>query len=173
MAGHELDLSGHSAANWIMAMASQDPEEILPGLLSTEDVAKWELIYFGDRFVLTSQMHREIALAAFEAASGFGLAIAMRLVATASGNWHRFQGWYTSQGGLEVLGLPLDAFCDLTYFFLTQYAEEKDLIRIDAELLRPLPGTSTRKPPKGWDEASTAMAALAAHQATKRTATRG
>lgn len=148
-------------------MNSDDIEAILPGLLAKKHWQVWAEIYFDDQWTITAQVHQNINLALIGAASGWPVQAALRLMATVEGLWRTFDGWAASQG-CDPLTLPLDRFCNLVYYYLTRNAEEKDLFRVDAELIRPLPGTPTTAIPDGWEEAESALTALAAHQGAKR-----
>lgn len=168
VAAQRLMFAPHTAGVWIPAIVSTDLENILPGLLTKKSRRAWAQVYFDDRWVIDAGMHQRMNLAVIGAAAGFPVPAALRLIATAEATWHHLDGWAASRN-VDPLGLPLDRFCSLVYHYLTRNAEEKDRFKLESELIRPLPGTPTTTVPEGWDESSSALAALAAHQATKKT----
>jgi hypothetical protein len=168
VAGRSLRLRrGCTAGDWVAALEDGRAEAVLPDLLCPEGVDAWVDLFFGNEYLVPIKLHHDMALALFEACSGFPLNQALRLFSAIVHDWHRFNGWATSKG-VSPLSLSLSGLLDMFFFYCIQHADEKQQYRFETDLSLPLPGTSLEDPPAGWDEASTAMAALAAHQRGKK-----
>lgn len=79
-----------------------------------------------------------------------------RFVGVVIERWDDFDGWAQTQGVSRIPALPIDRFCHLVWFWMTQNAEkESDIDKMRSKLWRPPVGTVPTKGP--WTpEAETA-----------------
>lgn len=64
---------------------------------------------------------------------------AARLLSASVGEWGSFDGWAASRG-VDPVDLPLDRYCNLVYFWLTQNAPPEKREEVDEMLYRDAEG---------------------------------
>lgn len=89
--------------------------------------------------------------------------VCQRLIAIAIEYWPRIHGEALWQG-VDLLRMPLDAFCDAVYAWAVRDATAEQRQRFDAALAQP-PAEDGPDPVTGWDDPAEAAAFLAAMHA--------
>lgn len=69
---------------------------------------------------------------------------AVRLSATAAGNWGQIDGYYSGRG-VNILTLPFSRFLNVIYVWATSNQSQEDAEKWIAKLDSPLPGQTTSR----------------------------
>ena len=168
--GQPFSMAAHTAGAWIAALDTGDLEDVLPGLLPAEQHPAWiEMMWAPDR-LWTRPLHQRIVRRVTGAAAGMPWTAVDVLIAVTAAQWHDINGWATERH-LDLLGLPLHAFCDLIYHRVTANLADKDRFTVDTDLFAPTPDDDPDDDdaPPGWSTQETGAAfeqALAQFRAT-------
>lgn len=171
VAGAQFQLPRHTARRWIAAILSRDLEEIVPGLLAAPDWDRWaDQVVLNDDILWTPDTLGYLAQSIVVAASSWSWPATVRLIGQTRHDWREWRSWCLAKGIGDPLRLPLDSYCDLSYYSLVTHANDEQRARIDFDLEAPLPaqtpeqiaGTTVRvstgalpdgrTPPPGWDD---------------------
>jgi len=145
--GQTYTIGPHPARDWMLALFSGSPEDLLLDLLTKEDADDlWEAAIDEDD-PLTVEMLARIGQSMLTKAAGRPWWQASMLLATLAVNWDVYIAVARDRGLGDPSDWPVDELCAWVYLRMTQYAKEEDRARIDADLTTP-PGilTPTRTP---------------------------
>jgi hypothetical protein len=139
--GHTFVIPARPARVWLRALASDDREAVVPGLLSRRDRERWAELYFAEDDdgwpLVTQQMHDAITEQVITEAAGMPHYAAVQLLSWAADQWRLFDSW-CAERRLDPLGMPLDRLCNVAYGLIYQHQKDDNArTRLEFELFTP------------------------------------
>lgn len=138
LAGETFTVPAKPAADWFLAVCSEDAFPIVPGMLADpmEGDRVADLLLFGE---LTTTELREVNREALEAASGWRWYEAERLIVSAASQW-RLIGGILGTHGVDLGSQSLGSVLATIYTLAVQAMSKEDRFAFDAQLTAIPPG---------------------------------
>lgn len=139
LAGREFTIPPQPASAWLVALLSDEPLPVVPGMLSPADRATVDDLLAVGTLSLTEVTDAERD--ALEAAGGWRWWEVLRLVHSAGAEW-QFVGGELTRSGVDLDRVPFGAVLNAIYVMVVRSLDKQQRTTFDFQLKQPPMGLS-------------------------------